>query len=77
MEATPKAIESTLSRARIQTDPNSGRIVFWEDRHANGMQVMVKLDYPNDGPRDIFEMGAPSTAEVIKIATPESNLFGK
>lgn len=61
----------------IQTDPNSGRIVFWEDRHANGMQVMVEFDYPDDGPSDIFELGAPSTAEVVNIATPESDLFGK
>lgn len=61
----------------IQTDPNSGRIVLWQDHHANGMQVMVKFDYPDNGPRDIFELGAPSAAEVIKIATPESNLFGE
>lgn len=61
----------------IQTDPNSGRIAFWEDRHANGMQVLVEFDYPDDGPSDIFELGAPSTTEVVNIATPESDLFGR
>lgn len=61
----------------IQTAPSSGRIVLWQDHHANGMQVTVEFDYPDDGPGDIFELGAPPTAEVVNIATPESDLFGK
>lgn len=59
----------------IQTDPDSGRIILWEDRHANGMHVKVLFDYPNYGPHDIRELGAPSTAEVVRITTPDSDLF--
>lgn len=61
----------------IQTDPETGRIVLWEDLHANGMHVNVVFEYPANGPRNIFELGAPPKAEVVQIATPSSDLFGK
>lgn len=61
----------------IQTDPETGRIVHWEEHHSNGMHVKVFFEYPANGPRDIFDLGAPREAEVVKIATPGSDLFGK
>ena len=64
-------------KTTIRTHATSGRITHWEDHHAGGMHVKVIFDYPDNGPRDIFELGAPSTAKVIEIATPDSDLFGK
>lgn len=61
----------------VRTHPTSGRIILWEDHHASGMFVTTKFDYPDNGPRDIYELGAPSTAEVIEVDTPHSDLLGK
>ena len=60
----------------ILADSRSGRIVRWEDRYANGMLVTVVFDYLEDGQQDVFALGAPADAEVVNIATPNSELFG-
>ncbi|MFG0294892.1 MAG: hypothetical protein ACF8PG_03215 [Maioricimonas sp. JB045] len=61
----------------VRTDPDTGRIVLWQDLHSGGMHVTTRFDYPDSGPRDIFELGAPATVEVVELPTPDSELFGK
>jgi hypothetical protein len=61
----------------VRTDPTTGRIRLWQDHHSSGMLVNAKFDYPDNGPRDIYELGAPLDTEVIELATPDGAVFGK
>ncbi|QEG43815.1 hypothetical protein [Roseimaritima ulvae] len=60
----------------IQTADASGRILRWQDQHTSGMHVSVVFDYPDQGPGDIYQLGADRDAEIVRIATPANKLFG-
>lgn len=58
----------------VTTDPATGRIILWTDQHASGLKVSTSFDYPDSGPSDIFELGAPLETDVIEIDMPRMDL---
>lgn len=56
----------------VTVNRNDGQITSWEEQHAGGMRVRTEFDYPLSGPRDIYELGAGQSAEVIdRIASSD------
>ncbi len=50
---------------RIRLDRATQLPELWEVRKANGDVVITRFDYPDSGPRNIHELGAPKTAKLI------------
>jgi hypothetical protein len=50
---------------RIRLDRATQLPELWEERQANGAVAMTRFDYPDSGPRNIYELGVPKTAKLI------------
>ena len=57
---------SALTRiVRIRLDRATGLPESWEERQANGATALTRFDYPDSGPRNIYDLGVPKTANLI------------
>jgi hypothetical protein len=50
---------------RIRLDRATQLPELWEERQANGAVAMTRFDYPDSGPRNIYELGVAKTAKLI------------
>jgi hypothetical protein len=60
-----KGEPSVQWKTTVETDPQSGRIVSWEEHHAGGMHIETTFDYPSSGPTDIYSLGVDRNTKVI------------
>ncbi len=56
---------SVRQKVVVQVDRSTRQIVAWDEDHSGGMRVKTVFDYPESGPRDIYELGAARNAEVV------------
>ena len=57
---------SSLNRTmRIRLDRATQLPELWEERRVNGAAAVTRFDYPDSGPRNIYELGVPKTAKLI------------
>lgn len=52
-------------RVRAVVDGGTGLLTRWVEEYDGGLRVATKLDYPDDGPRDIYALGVPETVNVV------------
>ena len=52
-------------RVRAVVDGATGLLTSWEEEYDAGLRVATKLDYPDDGPSDIYALGVPDTVTVV------------
>jgi hypothetical protein len=50
---------------RIRLDQATQLPEVWEERRANGVVTVTRFDYPDNGPRNIYELGVPKIAKLI------------
>jgi hypothetical protein len=50
---------------RIRLDRATQLPESWEERQANGTTAVTRFDYPDSGPRNIYDLGVPRTAKLI------------
>jgi len=50
---------------RIRIDRATQLPELWEVRKADGAVAITRFDYPDSGPRNIYELGVPKTAKLI------------
>lgn len=61
LKAMPKVGWETI----VTVEPDTGRMVSWEESHSDGTRVLTRFDYPALGPSDIYALGAKPEAKVV------------
>jgi hypothetical protein len=57
---------ASLNRTvRIRLDQDTQLPELWEEHQANGATAVTRFDYPDSGPRNIYELDVPKTAKLI------------
>ena len=53
----------------FEVDPETGLPVTWTRRSLDGMQeISFRIAYPQSGPKDIYALGAPKSAEIVDVS---------